>query len=494
MDLLSFLKSKFGFSAFRAGQEEVIRSLLDGKDTLAMLATGTGKSLCYQLPAYLLDGSCIIVSPLLSLMQDQTEQMKMRGEKSVVALNSFLTGPEREAALAHLGAFKFIFVSPEMLHNRYVLGKLKTIRTALFAVDEAHCISQWGHDFRPEYLNLGEVRKQLGTPLTLALTATATEQVRDDICKYLGLKDPNRFIYSVNRPNIAIKIDRIPSYREKEEKLVAYAKNLQKPGIIYFSSKKAAEEMAARLRQEGIAEAAAYHSGIDQEQRILIQQQFIYGQIKIICATSAFGMGVDKADIRFVIHFHLPLQMEAYLQEIGRAGRDGLPSIAVLLYTEGDERLPLQLIEAELPTDAQLAAFSRWKGDLKEAGAALGCTEPQLRFLLHHRVLNLPEEAWTREVAAIRNERMAYKRRKLKEMVQMVRSSSCRRSEILRYFGEPPAAGNEACCDICGLETALYESNQKSGGTLETVPAWELLLQDLFRKGEQKWHEENRRI
>ncbi|GER66054.1 ATP-dependent DNA helicase [Weizmannia acidilactici] len=485
MDLNSILKTKFGFDRFREGQEAVIRSLLGGADTLAMLPTGTGKSLCYQLPAYLLKGSVIVVSPLLSLMQDQTEQMKMRGEKSVIALNSFLTGTERETALRHLQRYKFIFISPEMLHQPYILSRIKQLEIGLFVVDEAHCISQWGYDFRPEYLSLGEVRKSLGMPLTLALTATATEQVREDICKYLELRAPQRFIYSVNRPNIAFKVDCTGSYREKEEKLIAYAKTLKKPGIIYFSSKKAAEEMAERLRLEGIAETAAYHSGVDQEQRILIQQQFIYGQIGIICATSAFGMGINKADIRFVIHFHFPLQMESYLQEIGRAGRDGLPSIAILLYTAGDELLPLQLIESELPTHSQIAAFSGWKGDVKDAEFALGCTEQQYSFLQHYKKLQLPEEEWTLKVASIRDERMAYKRRKLKEMEHWVRSEACRRQEILRYFGEPAFSEKENCCDICGFDVGLYEEKQAVQRVAETLPAWDFLLQKIFRRSEQ---------
>ncbi|WP_018660474.1 RecQ family ATP-dependent DNA helicase [Heyndrickxia acidiproducens] len=484
MKLHDLLKEKFGFDSFREGQEEVIRSVLGGKDTLAMLPTGTGKSLCYQLPAYLVSGAVLVVSPLLSLMQDQVEQLKGRGEKSVIALNSFLSGQERREALSRLHAYRFIFISPEMLHQPYILQCLKKLVIGLFVVDEAHCISQWGYDFRPEYLSLGAARKELGMPLTLALTATATEQVRADICDSLQLKQPDQYIYSVNRPNIAMVVDKSESYREKEEKLLAYTRNLQKPGIIYFSSKKAAEEVAARLAEEGIAETAAYHSGIDQEQRILIQQQFLYGQIGIICATSAFGMGINKADIRFVIHFHCPLQIESYLQEIGRAGRDGLPSIAILLYMAGDELLPLQLIESELPSPAQIAAYYDWKGDLKDAQAVLKCSEQQIRFLHHCRLRDRPRNEWIQEVTRLRDERLVHKREKLLEIERWIQSEQCRRQTVLHYFDESLSTKPADCCDRCGMDMGKYYGSKAEHPHPGPVLKWELLLKSLLIRSE----------
>ena len=354
MNMRTVLKEKFGFDEFRPGQKEVIESLMSGRHTLAMLPTGSGKSLCYQLPAYLLNKTVLIVSPLLSLMQDQADQLKMSGEKSVLTLNSFLTLNQKRKALDRLHSYRFIFLSPEMLSLESVIKSLKSIEIGLFVIDEAHCISQWGYDFRPDYLNLGEVRRELNNPLTLALTATATTEVRRDIVSKLEIGQAEEIVSSVDRENIAIIVERLISYDEKLSRVLELVRKFTGSGIIYFSSKKVAESVTGFLQENGIDSVNYYHGGMEQEQRMLIQQQFISGQLKIICATSAFGMGVNKSDVRYVIHFHMPSTMEAYLQEIGRAGRDRKQSVAVLLYSEGDEGLPLHLMEQQLPTDMQI--------------------------------------------------------------------------------------------------------------------------------------------
>ncbi|MBL5779642.1 ATP-dependent DNA helicase RecQ [Bacillus sporothermodurans] len=481
--LYDHLNKQFGYDMFRIGQEEVITSVLEGKHTLAVLPTGTGKSLCYQLPGYLLKGIVIIVSPLLSLMQDQVEQLKINGEKRVTALNSFLESKERKQIIHSLQNYRFIYTSPEMLTNNEILQKLKQMEISLFVVDEAHCISQWGPDFRPDYLNLSMIRSELKNPTTLALTATATEDVRADIIKHLNLDNVNQLIYSVDRPNIALVVEETTNYNDKVNKLLQFVKQLQKPGIIYFSSKRLTEEMAALLRNNGIAQTAAYHGGMDREQRILIQQQFLHNQLQVICATSAFGMGVNKGNIRFVIHFHMPYQLDSYLQEIGRAGRDGKKSIAVLLYSPGDEFLPLQIFENELPSDDQIEQFFLLNKNSNEE-SLLNLTEIQLRFLTYYQKKYERSEV-AKRVKRIRDFRIQYKQKKLNEMVKWVKSTTCRREGILRYFQEQKVTNVKDCCDVCGVHIENYQTYipENVKGQNEN---WQLLLKNLLIRGDEK--------
>jgi ATP-dependent DNA helicase RecQ len=470
MDLEEILKKYFGYSSFKTGQKEVITSILAGNHTLAMLPTGTGKSLCYQFPGYVLNGAIIIVSPLLSLMQDQVEQMMRIGEKRVVALNSFLTNEEKKNALNNIKKYKYIFLSPEMLHVDFIIRILKGLTISLFVIDEAHCISQWGYDFRPDYLKLGEIRRKLGNPLTLALTATATKNVREDIINSLGLNEVNKVVSTVDRPNIALSIEKLGDFHEKQNRLIELVHNLQSPGIIYFSSKKVAEQMAILLKENGIRNVMAYHGGMDQEQRVLIQQQFIQGQLDIICATSAFGMGVNKDNIRFIIHYHMPMQIESYLQEIGRAGRDGKSSIAVLLNCPGDEQLPLQLIQRELPTEQQIDwLFNRLNKDensfiLDEKLIQLGgFSETQWRiveeFAGHRQEKANDLETAKKNLTEYVVKRSEVKKDNLFQVIKWIDSNNCRRDFILNYFEEAANRGVQNCCDHCGIEIAIYKKN-----------------------------------
>lgn len=472
MNLENILRKYFGYSSFKPGQKEVITSVLAGKHTLAMLPTGTGKSLCYQLPGYLFPGAILIVSPLLSLMQDQVEQMMSYGEKRVVALNSFLSADEKGQVLRNIEKYKYIFLSPEMLQVDYMIQVLKKVVLSLFVVDEAHCISQWGYDFRPDYLKLGEIRKKLGDPLTLALTATATQQVREDIIRSLDLTNVTRIESTVDRPNIAFYIEKLSDFHEKRVRLLEHVTKLKKPGIIYFSSKKIAGQMVAFLKENGIRKIMAYHGGLDQEQRVLIQQQFIHGQLDVICATSAFGMGVNKENIRFIIHYHMPLQIETYLQEIGRAGRDGKPSIAILLHAPGDEQLPLQLVERELPSEQQvdwlfqhlgemkvgIQQSSVLPGNLRESG---GFSETQWRFIEEFFGNSLGDLSRIKQaLTEYAGKHLKRKKAQIDKVRDWIDSHQCRRALILNYFEESVKTGVADCCDVCGVELSKYETLQ----------------------------------
>lgn len=464
MNLEHVLKEKFGFDKFRPGQKEVIESLMSGCHTLAMLPTGSGKSLCYQLPAYLLNKTTLIVSPLLSLMQDQADQLKMRGEKSVLTLNSFLTLNQKREAFDRLHMYRFIFLSPEMLSLEGVIKSLKTLEIGLFVIDEAHCISQWGYDFRPDYLNLGEVRRELNNPLTLALTATATKEVRKDIIGKLNINQAKETVSSVDRDNIAILSERLFSYEEKLFRVLELVRKFTGSGIIYFSSKKVAEAVTGFLQENGVDSVNFYHGGMDQDQRMLIQQQFISGQLKIICATSAFGMGVNKSDVRYVIHFHMPSTMESYLQEIGRAGRDRKQSVAVLLYSEGDEGLPLHLMEQQLPSDLQIEGVCSFLSEAKKIGANLTLSEKeqlsqsfslndiQLRFFTQFLTGNQDPLQHVEEMKAYCQKRKSRNQEKLLRFLNWIYAQECRRLGILNYFDEKQQKLNPFCCDFCGMD------------------------------------------
>lgn len=491
MNIEEILVKQFGYNMFRPGQKEVIESLLEGNHTLAMLPTGSGKSLCYQLPAYVLNKAVIIVSPLLSLMQDQAEQLKMRGEKSVITLNSFLTSVQKREAIERLDSYRFIYLSPEMLAIPRIIERLQKLEIGLFVIDEAHCISQWGYDFRTDYLNLGNIRSKLNNPLTLALTATATKTVQADIKEKLKLKQPKEVITSVDRSNIAYIVEELSSYAEKLARLKELVNSFDGSGIIYFSSKKAAESVTNFLQENGVKDIDYYHGGMEQEQRMLIQQQFLHGQLRIICATSAFGMGVNKNNVRVVIHFHLPGGMEAYLQEIGRAGRDGKQSAAILLYCDGDEGLPLHLAEQQLPTLYQIEETCaslhklevgiwniepRKEIELREMHAL---TDVQWRWITHFVKEFEREDPFMipKKLKKIANERRFENQNKLERFFRWVSVSSCRRVNILSYFDVAMTEKNQTCCDRCKVVTDEL---------LASLPHDDLIVKELKKTWKQE--------
>lgn len=467
------LYQRFGYTSFREGQEEAILAALSGDNTLVMLPTGTGKSICYQLTGYCLDGIVLIVSPLLSLMQDQVEQMKMMGEKRVAAINSLMNKREKEWILNHLTQYKFIFLSPEMLQQKYVLNQLKQQEISLLAIDEAHCISQWGMDFRLDYLELGKSRKELGEPLTMALTATATEIVREEILTslFLDKTKTKQILYSVDRPNIAYST--ISCYQDKNEQLLNQINQLTKPGIIYFSSKKKADEVAGWLKSKTGFSVESYHSDIENDDKIKIQQQFIQNEIDIICATSAFGMGINKENIRFVIHYHLPASVEAYLQEVGRSGRDGKPSVAILLFEAGDQFLQLRLQEDGLPTSAMLEYAYRHKKIIEGS-----CSSTQKQIIENYLLSHVPLEEAKSQIMG----RKIQKERQLDYMVHYAQTTECKRVHILHYFNEPLLEKPFNCCSSCGLDEECFWSNQEEylQSKMTKEKNWEKALTKLF--------------
>ncbi len=491
MELEKALSHYFQFNSFRKGQREVIETVLKGQNTIAMLPTGTGKSLCYQLPGYLLNGKVIIISPLLSLMQDQVEQMKALGEKRAVAINSFLSPYERKQLLKQLDRYKFIFVSPEMLGTELILNKLMELNIALLVIDEAHCISQWGYDFRPDYLKIGEVRKALNNPVTIALTATATEEVRRDIANYLLLENWQEFVYSVDRPEISIGIE-VVGHQNKPRRITELVGSLEGPGIIYFSSKRIAEQMAAKLRNQG-ERAMAYHGGLDQEARILIQQQFVHGQLNLVCATSAFGMGINKENVRYIIHYHMPLQLESYLQEIGRAGRDGKLSLAILLYSPGDELLSKQLAEGELPDEEQMNrlffVIEQQRLNLNDISnheelliSSCGFSETQWRIVenfISDRVKRDPIEI-KKEFSKYIADRLLIKKEKISTVLEYLQYKGCKRAFILNYFQEEASMKKENCCSECGLDLTAFEKDSKLNEDHKTSYYWKQELASML--------------
>lgn len=329
------LKHYFGYDNFRLYQEEVIVTALKGHDSLVIMPTGGGKSICYQIPAMIFDGVTVVVSPLIALMKDQVDSLKANGVPAEF-LNSSLSYVAQKSIIQRVrsGEVKILYVAPERISEEGSLAALTgDIKVSLIAIDEAHCISHWGHDFRPDYLVLGNLKSQFPNVPVMALTASADQITRDDIAKQLNLSGDNRFISSFNRPNISYYIyrkdifdDFIPVYLEK---------NKDSSGIIYCLSRKSTEELADRLNAAGY-NAACYHAGLERDMRSKVQEDFIHDRVRIIVATIAFGMGIDKSDVRFVIHADLPKNIESYYQETGRAGRDGMPSDAILFYSRSD--------------------------------------------------------------------------------------------------------------------------------------------------------------
>ncbi len=406
------LKDIFGYDHFRGQQKEIITTILNREDALVLMPTGGGKSMCFQLPSLLMEGITLVISPLISLMQDQVQGLKTNGI-SAEFVNSTQSAEEKSTIRrqASSGQLRLLYVAPETLFSHQE-DWILNLNISLVAVDEAHCISMWGHDFRPEYAQLKSLREKLDAVPFVALTATADKHTRLDIIQNLGLKQPKIFVNSFDRPNIALKVrGNLPKAKKVDEIIAYLQKHRNESGIIYCLSRKETEEMTFSLRNAGIS-AGFYHAGMDPVARAKVQEDFLNDNCQVICATIAFGMGIDKSNVRFVIHNNLPKNLEGYYQEIGRAGRDGLPSEAILYYNYRDVKL--------------LSDFAK--------------DSQQSEVLLE----------------------------KLNRMVQYAEASHCRRKILLSYFSEnlPEDCGN---CDVCSNPPQYFNATQLAQMALSAV-------------------------
>jgi ATP-dependent DNA helicase RecQ len=411
IDPLAALRRHFHHSAFRDGQEQVVTAVLSGRDVLAVMPTGSGKSIGYQLPAVMLPGLTLVVSPLISLMKDQVDELNRRGIPSG-AFHSMLSSDRRRAVLDAVRArrLRLLYVAPERFASDQFTGILGGLEIARFIVDEAHCVSEWGHDFRPDYRRLRAAAAGCRTsdgrprPPIAAFTATATPEVRDDVVALLGLQSPQLLVAGFDRPNIHLRVERVKDEDEKHDRLPGLVRGRR--ALVYAATRRSTEAAAATLTANGI-QAAAYHAGLKDEERTRVQDAFAAGSLPIVCATNAFGMGIDRPDVDTVVHFAIPGSMEAYYQEIGRAGRDGRPARATLLWDYAD------------------VATRQFLIDNPRRGKP-GAPPPAAEEIERRRAID---------------------HRKLRRMIEYAETRACLRGTVLRYLGDPAA---REPCGNCG--------------------------------------------
>jgi len=456
-------RQKLGLPGLRPEQLEAIQSVLAGRDTLVVQPTGSGKSAIYQTAGLLLPGPTVIVSPLLALQRDQLDSIASQPhDQAAAAINSHASAAAVRDSFARLraGGLEYTFVAPEQLRKPEVVDAIRAARVSLFVVDEAHCISEWGHDFRPDYLRLGAVVEAIGHPVVLGLTATASRAVRDEIVERLRMRDPAVLVRGLDRPNIFLRVDKFASEDAKTAALVHRVVWAEKPGIVYTATRAGAETLARALCDQGVR-AERYHAGLPAREREAIQQRFMDGESEVIVATNAFGMGIDKADVRFVYHFDLPESLDSYYQEVGRAGRDGEPAEAILFYRA---------------QNAGVRKFQAGSGKIAAADVervldkAPGVGPRKTEAILQDMADLEPglERAQIIQAIVERRELLRERRRERLRQVQAYAAlATCRREFLLRYFDDEWGACVN--CDNCAAAGGHILPPELSGGTRREV-------------------------
>jgi ATP-dependent DNA helicase RecQ len=476
---LSLARDRFGYASFLPGQREAIASVVEGKDTLVVMPTGSGKSAIYQVAGVVMEGPTVIVSPLIALQRDQAESLEEAQVAEAATLNSTLTDKQRDEVIERLlsGRLEYLFLAPEQLANGETIELLSEARVSLFAVDEAHCISAWGHDFRPDYLRLGAVREEIGGPPALAMTATASPVVREEIVERLRMSQPNILVRGFDRPNICLEVRRFADERAKHDALVEFVDRARKPGIVYVARKRTAEELAGAMWQHGV-QAVYYHGGMTKTEREKAQQAFMDDEFEVVVATTAFGMGIDKPNVRFVAHYDIADSIDSHYQEIGRAGRDGEGAHGILFYRAEDLGIRRffagngQVDVEQLESVAEAVVDESNAIDPAEIKKRTGLSDSKLTTSLSllertglvemdaTGTVEASDEELSPEEAAREAKKAAEVRSRLEESrLDMIRAyaetSGCRREFLLNYFGEPYDApcGN---CDNC-IEGAVVD-------------------------------------
>jgi ATP-dependent DNA helicase RecQ len=499
----------FGFEELRPGQREAVQRVLDGQDTLAVMSTGYGKSAIYQIAAMLIPGPTVVVSPLIALQRDQVGELERQGAGGAASVSSHVGASAREEAFHQLAddQLEFLFLSPEQLSNEEVLAELAGAGPSLFVVDEAHCISEWGHDFRPDYLKLGAVAEAIGRPPILALTATASPPVREEIVARLGMRAPELIVRGFDRPNLWLGVERFHDARAKDRALLDAVAAEPKPGIVYAATRRLAEDLAARLAERGVS-ALAYHGGMRKRERSLAQQAFMDDRVEVVVATTAFGMGVDKPNVRFVFHSEPSESVDSYYQEVGRAGRDGEPARALLFYrsedlglrrffagggqvdgdqirlvaetvAEAGDAIALSVLQEETDLSQSKLTTAVTRLEDVDAVAVLGSGQVAPTGVLRDGL-----EAKVEEACREQDHREQFDRSRVSMMGAYAEAAGCRREFVLTYFGElfEPQCGR---CDNC--EAGL------AGGTASEQPfaAGSRVAHELWGEGVVQRYEED---